>query len=31
MCDPDGNNLESFLGVFQLPNTDMRVSYLQLW
>ncbi len=26
MCDPEGNGLESMMGVFRLPNVDIRVS-----
>lgn len=25
-CDPDGNSLESILGVFTLPNAQIRVN-----
>ena len=25
MCDPEGNGLESLMGVFRLPNSDIRV------
>ena len=25
MCDPDGSGLESLMGVFRLPNEDIRV------
>ena len=25
MCDAEGNGLESLMGVFKLPNVDIRV------
>lgn len=28
MCDAEGNGLESLMGVFRLPNADIRVRRL---
>jgi hypothetical protein len=29
-CDPDGNSIGSLLGVFALPNVQIRVNVLDL-